>query len=112
MSSYPRKSPPAPKKDPAKQEFKIIQCAHILHMHEKAWSAIDIGDRKVVALCKHCEEAIVGRVLSSLYKEALKEYMEKHLPAAPVAPTVPVEVQNAEGICSEPNAERDTTIQS
>ena len=105
MSTYPRKSPPVKPASQEKPEFKIIQCAHILHMHEKAWSAIDIGDRKVVALCKHCEEAIVGRVLSSLYKEALKEYMEKHLPPMPA---VSKEATDADSIHPQQNTSEDT----
>jgi len=108
MSTYPRKSPPAPKRAPAKQELKIIQCAHILHDHASAWSAIDIGDRRAVALCKHCEESITGRVLSALYKEAIVSYMKPYLDAA----NKPKEAENANDLHSDSGPNPDTAEQS
>jgi hypothetical protein len=106
-----RKSPPVKQASQEKRDLKLIKCSHILHDRADIWSGIDLGDNRVAALCKRCEEGIVARTLSSLWKEALKEYMEKHLPPMPVAPAV-TEEEHAEGIYAQPNAERDTTIQS
>ena len=101
MSSYPRKSPLVKPASQEKRDLKLIKCSHILHDHADIWSGIDLGDNRVAALCKRCEEGIVARTLSSLWKEALKEYMEKHLPPMPVE-------SHAENLHPQQNTSEDT----